>query len=477
MEFHRPSKRVVNGPGVPAPPSLPSRVYLLTDGPEALHARLDLVDRAERTLELQYYLWHADEAGALLAERVMAAADRGVRVRILLDDIDLHGRDGALLAFHAHPRIELRLFNPFRRGWLRLFEWLTRFGELNRRMHNKALVADDQRCIVGGRNVGNEYYGLARDVAFNDLDIVACGAVAMEVRKSFDVYWENKRARPMSEVAGPESALASGPGVFRTMLEMKAAQGREKLSLQDQVETPPDERPWYRDAVEANARLLADPPEKSWSRRARKRGLATALGRAMSQAEQEVLIVSPYFVPRRRVLARLTGLARRGVKVRVLTNSLASNDVIVVHAGYAPKRPALLRAGVELFELKPDGGQLRRSGKAKLQFRPSEGRASLHAKLFIIDRRFVLIGSFNLDPRSARLNTEMGILVDCPALAREAAAFSESLMAEANQVALVDNQLVWKGNDGQLMREEPHAGRGLRLLVTLLGWLPIEEHL
>jgi putative cardiolipin synthase len=475
MEFHRSSERIVNREDAPAP--RPSRVYLLTDGPEALHARLDLMDRAERTLELQYYLWHADEAGAVLAGRVLAAADRGVRVRVLLDDIDLEGRDAGLLAFHAHPRIEVRLFNPFRRGWLRFFEWLTRFGELNRRMHNKALISDDTRCVVGGRNIGNEYFGLDPEVAFNDLDIVADGPVALEARRSFDAYWVNKRALPMGEIAGPESAFASGPGVFRTVLDFLAARGREMLSRQDQPGTPADERPWNRDAVEANARLLADPPEKSWSRRARRRGLATALGQAMEKAKEEVLIVSPYFVPRRRLLARLTGLAGRGVKVRVLTNSLASNDVIVVHAGYSPKRPALLRGGVELFELKPDGGQLRRSGKAKLQFRPSEGRASLHAKLFIIDRKTIFIGSFNLDPRSARLNTEMGILVDCPALAREAAVFAESLLAEANEVGLENERLFWRDADGTVTQNEPHAGWGLRLLVTVLGWLPIEEHL
>lgn len=475
MEFHRSSERIVKAEETAAPQ--PSRVYLLTDGPEALHARLDLIDNAERTLELQYYLWHADEAGGLLAERVLAAADRGVRVRVLLDDIDLDGRDAGLLAFHSHPRIEVRLFNPFRRGWLRFFEWLTRFGELNRRMHNKALVADDSRCVVGGRNIGNEYFGLDPEVAFNDLDVVADGPVALEARKSFDAYWENKRARPMGEIAGPDSGFASGPGAFRIALGFLAARGREVLSRQDIAETPPADRPWNRDAAEAEARLLADLPEKSWSRRARRRGLATALGQAMEKAEKEILIVSPYFVPRRRLLARLTALARRGIRLRVLTNSLASNDVIVVHAGYSPKRPALLRGGVELFELKPDGGQLRRSGKAKLQFRPSEGRASLHAKLFIIDRRTVFIGSFNLDPRSARLNTEMGILVDCPALAREAAAFAESLMNEANEVGLENNRLFWRAADGVVTKQEPHAGWGLRLLVTVLGWLPIEEHL
>ncbi|MFM7179920.1 MAG: phospholipase D-like domain-containing protein [Verrucomicrobiales bacterium] len=460
-----------------APVSHPSRVYLLTDGPEALHARLDLIDQAERTLELQYYLWHADEAGAVLAERMLAAADRGVRVRVLLDDIDLDGRDAGLLAFHAHPRIEVRLFNPFRRGWLRFFEWLTRFGELNRRMHNKALVSDDVRCVVGGRNIGNEYFGLDPEVAFNDLDIAADGPVALEARKSFDAYWESKRARPVGEVVEPGSAFASGPGAFRAALDFLAARGREVLARQDLAEMPPEARPWNRDAAEAKAQLLADPPEKSWSRRARKRGLATALAVAMESAETEVLIVSPYFVPRRRLLTRLTGLTRRGVKVRVLTNSLASNDVIAVHAGYSPKRPALLRGGVGLFELKPDGGQLRRSGKAKLQFRPSEGRASLHAKLFVIDRKTVFIGSFNLDPRSARLNTEMGILVDCPALACEAAEFAESLMAESNEVGLADNRLFWKGADGNVTAKEPHAGLGLRLLVSLLGCLPIEEHL
>ena len=455
----------------------PSRVYLLSDGPEALYARLDLIDRAQSTLELQYYLWHADEAGAVLAERMLAAADRGVRVRVLLDDIDLDGRDAGLLAFDSHPRIEVRLFNPFRRGWARPLEWLTRFSQLNRRMHNKALVADDRRCIVGGRNIGNEYFGLDPKIAFNDLDVVVDGPVAEDVRKSFDAYWSNKRAHAVREVAEPGSALASGPGAFRSALGLLAAKGMDVLMRQDQAEAPPADQPWNRDAAQASARLLADAPGKSWSRRGRRRSLATALGQAMASAESEVLIVSPYFVPRKRVLAKLTGLAGRGTRVRVLTNSLASNDVIMVHAGYAPKRPALLRAGVGLFELKPDGGQLRRSGKAKIQFRPSEGRASLHAKLFIIDRRTVFIGSFNLDPRSARLNTEMGILVDCPALAEEAAIFAESLMAEANEVGLENGRLFWKDEDGVVTTEEPHAGLGLRLLVSLIGWLPIEEHL
>lgn len=455
----------------------PSRVYLLTDGPEALHARLDLIDRAERTLELQYYLWHADAAGALVAQRVLAAADRGVRVRLLLDDIAFGGRENGLLALHAHPRIEVRLFNPFRRGWARPLEWLTRFGELNRRMHNKALVADDLRCVVGGRNIGNEYFGLDPQVVFNDLDVVADGPVAMDVRASFDQYWENKRACPIAEVAGSGGGFASGPGAFRTALDFLAGSGKDALARLDLVEAPPEDRPWNRDAAEARARLLADAPDKSWSRRARKRGLATALGQAIARAESEVLIVSPYFVPRKRLLARLTGLAAAGVRVRVLTNSLASNDVVVVHAGYAPKRPALIRGGVGLYELKPDGGQLRRSGKAKIQFRPSEGRASLHAKLFIIDRKTIFIGSFNLDPRSARLNTEMGILVDCPALAEEAAGFAGSLMAEANEVGLENGKLFWRDPAGALVRTEPHSGWGLRLLVTLLGWLPIEEHL
>lgn len=475
MEFYRSSKRAVKSEK--APVAHPSRVYLLTDGPEALHARLDLIDDARRTLELQYYLWHADEAGALVAERMLAAADRGVLVRVLVDDIDMDGRDAGLLAFHAHPRIDVRLFNPFRRGWARPLELLTRFGQLNRRMHNKALVADDRRCIVGGRNIGNEYFGLDSKVAFNDLDVVVDGPVAADTRKSFDAYWENKRARPIGEVADLENAFPSGPGAFRTALGLLADRGREALSGQDQAEAPSVEQPWNRDAAEASARLLADPPDKSWSRRARKMSIASALGEAMAGAQSEVLIVSPYFVPRKRVLARLTDLARRGTRVRVLTNSLASNDVIAVHAGYAPKRPALLRAGVGLFELKPDGGQLRRSGKARIQFRPSEGRASLHAKLFIIDRRTVFIGSFNLDPRSARLNTEMGILVDCPTLAEEAAGFAESLMAEANELGLENGSLFWKGADGVVGTKEPHAGFGLRLLVTLLGWLPIDEHL
>jgi cardiolipin synthase C len=475
MEFHRSSERIVKAED--APPPHPSRVYLLTDGPEALHARLDLIDRAERTLELQYYLWHADEAGAVLAERVLAAADRGVRVRVLLDDIDLQGRDGGLLAFHSHPRIEVRLFNPFRRGWLRLFEWLTRFGELNRRMHNKALISDDSRCVVGGRNIGNEYFGLDPEVAFNDLDIVADGPVALEARKSFDAYWDNKRARPMGEIAGPESAFASGPGAFRTALDFLATRGREALTRQDQAETPPEDRPWNRDAEEAKARLLADPPDKSWSRRARKRGLATALALAMERAQEEVLIVSPYFVPRRRLLARLTGLAGRGIKVRVLTNSLASNDVIVVHAGYAPKRPALLRGGVGLFELKPDGGQLRRSGKAKAAI-PSFRGARQPARQTFCHRpedgfhRLLQLGSAfgPLEYGNGHPRRLPGSRTGRGGLRRIPPGRSQRGRTRKQPTLLESGK--WRGDGKRTPRR-----MGNPFLVTLLGWLPIEEHL
>ncbi len=459
------------------PENLPSQVYLLSDGPEALRVRLDLIDGATSTLDLQYYLWHGDAAGALVASRVLAAADRGVRTRILLDDIDTGGRDQSLLAFHSHSNIEVKLFNPFHSRWLRPLEVLTRFRELNRRMHNKALVADGTHCVVGGRNIGNEYFGMDREVAFNDLDILTVGPATSGVRESFDAYWNCGLAVEMGAVAKFDPQ--SGPGTLRAALELASEDGEKILqSLGNDDTTGP--KAWMAGLVDAEVKLLADPPDKSWKRKPRKNSLASKLGEAMESANEEVLIVSPYFVPRRRVLELLIGLRQRGVRVDVLTNSLASNDVVAVHAGYAPKRKELLRHGVGLYELQPDAGQLRRSGKARIHFRPSSGRSSLHAKLFIIDRKHSFIGSFNLDPRSARLNTEMGMMVDCTALAAETAGFAASLMDSAYEVTLDDNApggLRWSTSSGVVFHREPHAGRGARLLVKLLGLLPIEAQL
>lgn len=455
----------------------PSRVYMLADGPEALRVRLDLIDGATRSLEMQYYLWHGDAAGALVAAHVLAAADRGVRTRILLDDIDTRGRDQSLLAFHAHPNIEVKLFNPFRRRWLRPLEVLTRFRELNRRMHNKALVADDTHCVVGGRNIGNEYFGMDPLVSFNDLDILTVGSATAGVRESFDAYWNCGLAVDMCEVA--KFSPQGGPGTFRAALEMASVAGQAMLDSLDPREATTS-KAWMAELADAEVKLLADPPEKSWKRKRRKLGLASRLGRAIEMATEEVLIVSPYFVPRRRVLDLLIGLRKRGIRVNVLTNSLASNDVVAVHSGYAPKRKELLRHGIGLFELQPDAGQLRRSGKAKIHFRPSSGRSSLHAKLFVIDRRHSFIGSFNLDPRSAQLNTEMGMMVDCPALATETAGFAASLMDSAYEVTHDDRAaggLRWSTRNGVVFHREPHAGWGARLLVKLLGLLPIEAQL
>lgn len=456
-----------------------SRVYLLADGPEALRVRLALIDGARSRLAMQYYLWHGDDAGAMVAARTLAAADRGVSVRILLDDIDTAGLDGFLLTFQAHPHIELKVFNPIKRGWLRPWEILTRFTELNRRMHNKAMVADGDRCVVGGRNIGSPYFGLDPRMAFNDLDILGTGAVAAQTEACFDAYWACPRSVTVTDIGAVEPD--AGPGTLRTMLELVAARGAERLAVVSRGD-PVGMDSWRDLLSPADAEVIADPPDKSWRRGKRKMNLASRLGRTLQQARHEVLIVSPYFVPRRGVIDKLARLCDRGVDLRVLTNSQASNDVVAVHAGYAPKRRALLERGVELFELQPDGGQLRKSGKAKIRFRPSTSLASLHAKVFVIDRTRCFIGSFNLDPRSVRLNTEMGVMVDSPAIAAEAAEFALALMDSAYKVTLVADadgrkRLRWTSSGGRTYDHDPHAGIGARLLVRLLGLLPIEAQL
>ena len=476
---------------MPTPIARNSSVLLLENGPDALAVRIAMATAAKQSLDLQYYLWHHDSAGCLLAYHVLAAADRGVRVRLLLDDVDTGGMDEILAAFNAHPYISVRLFNPFRNRWLRPLEILTRFRELNRRMHNKAMCCDRRVCVVGGRNIGSAYFGLSawerendaantETPAFDDIDLLASGAAADDTSALFDQYWEC----PLSVASHTLFGTAAGRVLPDTLRRTLANVAERTTGAMASLRASPTEplTDWLVRCVPAELRLLADPPDKSWTRRKRKFTLASQLGRALDAATREVWIVSPYFVPRRGVQEQLGGLRRRGVSVHVLTNSQASNDVLAVHAGYAPKRRGLLRAGVELREFQPNAAQLRASGKAKIHFSPSHGRSSLHAKIYIIDRQRCFIGSFNLDPRSARLNTEMGFMVDCPQIANLAIKYAESLASTAYRLSLESPEtplspILWSSPNDQQYTRDPHTGWAARMLVRLLAFFPIEAQL
>jgi putative cardiolipin synthase len=456
-----------------------SGLHVFTEPHDAFAARVLLADKAERTVDAQYFIWHDDAVGMLLWQALWNAAERGVRVRLLLDDATGSAAlDPLLAALDAHPNIELRLYNPFVGRGSRAWGYVSDLGRLNQRMHNKSFTADNQATIVGGRNIADEYFGAAEGLGFADLDVIAIGPVVHEVSKEFDLYWNSASAFPAAPFvgAGGPAAEAALKARFATVQDDPRARQyldavRGAAFLQDlmarrlQIE-------W------TTAQVLYDDPGKTLDGGAdEKLLLMPVLIRRMGEPRRSLDIVSPYFVPGAVGTAGLTELARKGVRVRVLTNSLASSDERVVHAGYMKRRQDLLRAGVELYEMKPGAadGSLRvrgRIGPAKV--------AGLHAKSYAVDGERAFIGSFNLDQRSAHLNTEMGLVIDSPAFAEELAAVLDDALEYAYSVRLApDGQnLQWlerrASGETVLYDVDPESTAWQRFQVSFLAGLPID---
>lgn len=461
----------------------------LGNGLDAFVARLALAEMAERTLDVQYYLFHDDATGRLLAAHLVRAADRGVRVRLLLDDMDMGGRDAGLAAVASHPNIEVRLFNPFPSRTMRVLNFLSHFGTVTRRMHNKSFTADNQVTIVGGRNIGDEYFEAAEGVNFGDMDVWAVGPVVREVSSAFDRYWNSDLAFPVTAFDIDTDPALVARARERLAQEIETlpgtAYGRrlQEASLTQRLEAGELDLYW------ATSRLLYDLPEKvRTDPDDRSTHLGPELGELLAAVETDLILVSPYFVPGRDGAALLRSLVERGCRVTVLTNSLAATDVPAVHAGYARYRRGLLEAGVELYEMRPTAttveAQERRFG---------ESQASLHAKTLVFDRESVLVGSMNLDPRSNLLNTEMGILIESPELAELVAQWRETDLPEvawrvelepgagADSPGSAGYRLVWTGlENGQPVRrhdKEPDAGLWERFQAFIFRVLPVERQL
>jgi len=402
-------------PLVAAHPGL-SGIHALPTVHSAFAARALLAAAAERSLDVQYYIWHDDVSGGLLVEALRLAADRGVRVRLLLDDNNTAGMDPLLAALDAHPNVELRLYNPFVQRQFRPLGYVTEFSRLNRRMHNKSFTADNQATIVGGRNVGDEYFAAGEEVGFADLDVLAVGPVVNEVSKSFDLYWSSASAYPAASVI----AKSAGDGHAELARRAQALQKEPRAhSYLDSVAQSPIMRDLASGQLAldwARTTVHYDDPAKTLARRAELEQtlMLPRLAKTVGEARSGFDVVSPYFVPTRSGAEGFAELARRGVKVRVLTNSLAATDVSTVHAGYAKWRPTLLDAGVQLFELQRSAGI---GDKDQRLLLTGSSAASLHAKTFAVDGERIFIGSFNLDPRSAALNTELGFVIESPRLA------------------------------------------------------------
>jgi putative cardiolipin synthase len=443
---------------------------------DAFAARVLLAAAAEKSLDLQYYIWHGDQTGYLLFEAIWRAAERGVRVRILLDDANTEGEDETIVALDAHPNIEIRLYNPLMERKARLLNFMTDFTRVNRRMHNKSFTADNQVAILGGRNIGNEYFGAGDEVVFSDLDVIAIGPAVKEVSKEFDLYWNSASAYPVKLIIGsPAADAAKLEGKFAAArADPESAKYIEALRRTQLVEDLIAHKltlDW------ADARVVADDPAKTLDTAARKDVLLlTEVLPLMGPPNASFDLVSPYFVPGDEGTASLERLAQRGVKVRVLTNSLAATDVAPVHAGYAKRRCDLLRAGVRLYELKPSA----RPYEKEMKTVGSSSAVQLHAKTSEVDGERIFVGSFNFDQRSALLNTEMGMVIESPALARRlAGALDTELPRQAYELRIAADgrcpEWIEHTPSGEVRYEvDPGTGAAKRGWIQFLELLPIE---
>jgi putative cardiolipin synthase len=465
---------------------------LLQGGAGALMTRAALADLAERSIDLKYFIYEPDETGAFLLERLIAAAERGVRVRVLLDDYALGFEDLALARIvDEHPLIEIRVYNPFpdRARWSRPLQAAFHLDRLGRRMHNKVFAVDGQVAILGGRNIGNHYFEGAAEANFRDLDVLASGPIVRDVARQFDEYWNSPVAVPVSAFVAPyhERAPTQQLADLRRLAFAEHGPHAEYAQRKDVVVgrllKGDPEMVWAKGTLvaEVPVREAPDPqrPARELSEVSRK--LAAERGRA----QNEVVMVMAYYVPGERGVEVMSELTRRGVRVRILTNSLASTDVLAVHAGYSPYRAGLLAAGVELHEYRPDAQRPARTGQV---MRAGESASALHAKVIVYDRRLIWVGSANSDPRSRRLNTEGGFLIDSAVLAERLLARIEDDLSLQHSWRLsldgkegsAEKRIAWSGiRDVVLVRlyEEPGAGFDRRLRAWLYSLVPGLEDL
>lgn len=510
--------------------------FLLLEGPQAAYgSRLALIDAAQKTLDLQYYAIHADASTGRLLRGVVAAARRGVRVRVLLDDFHSTGRNALVMRLAFEPHIEMRMFNPLAgaRGSTigRMVNAISDFDRVQQRMHNKLFIADNAMGVTGGRNLGDAYFGIAETGNFIDLDVLAAGPIVQDLSRSFDSYWNDERAYPVQSLVSHAELLK-----IRDDLKPDDAAQRERDQKQGGTPKPPDGEPRPADAGPTDAqraavwdekpldlrtaaftwapavvmsdkpaKIAAEPGDTTTTGSASNPGLVVtqpsdapkaATGRVaalekasdaaadgdtvvsgllelIGRARSDLTIVSPYFVPGTDMKQAFAAARARGVRVRVLTNSLASNDAPVAHVGYARHREELLAMGVELYEMRSEQAGLGSAFGASGSSGVGESRSMLHAKVLVMDGRLLVVGSMNLDLRSQLQNTEIALLIRSDDLSRAAAARIDQAMRQAAwHVEQTDGRLVWHAPEGSHLQDahtEPDTSAGLRLLLKLFG--------
>ncbi|MFI5447726.1 phospholipase D family protein [Polaromonas sp. UC242_47] len=482
---------------------------LVSNAELAFTSRMALINAAQKTLDIQYYAIHADETTDRMFDALRAAATRGVRIRILLDDFNTTGKNAQVLKLAFVPNIELRLFNPLPGGrgsvFFRILASLKDVARIQRRMHNKTFIADNAVAITGGRNLGETYFGQGQETNFIDADVLSAGRITRELSQSFDQYWNNPLAYPVQSLltAGEIEALkptaplatASADGLAapspagvadptkREVRTTTAPNGTVTAIAPLPDTTRLSQLPW----IWASSVLLADKPSKIAADaddvREAQDTAVDGLLQLMSQASSDLLIVSPYFVPGRRMMTQLAAIRQKGVRIRVLTNSLASNDAPAAHVGYARYRKELLALGIEIYEMRAEQqGTL--SSISGLGSSGSGGgsRASLHAKVVVQDKRLLVVGSLNLDLRSQLQNTEVALIIRSRKLSADATRLIElALSSGAYKVELqTDGQLIWRAPQGSGLADtsiEPDASLGLKLMLKLLGPFAPDEML
>lgn len=461
---------------------------LLGSGLDAFATRLILMEAAETSLDVQSYLFHNDTTAKLFTHYLLRAADRGVRVRMLLDDFGHEGQEALFSALIQHPNISIQLFNPFGSRILPHLSFITNFSRANRRMHNKSFIADNQAAIIGGRNIGDTYFAADLYTNFSDLDVLGIGEFAPKVSGAFDLYWNHKLAVPVEHLARKSSPKKLAKVRRQLLLASSSERSRQyverlqTLALLDELKSGQIELYW------AQSELVYDHPDKILNAPTDDTGhMAPALMELLADATHEALIVSPYFIPANTGIEMFRNWIHSGASVTVLTNSLSANDVPLVHAGYAAYRKSLIKEGVTLWELQPT---VKRPKKRKLRDKkPNSSKASLHAKSMIFDRDTMFIGSMNLDPRSINLNTEIGVVIFNPTMADFASnVLQQELPHHAWRLDIQKSKRWWGHSESLVWLDEstspaslvsldiePEATRWRRFQAWLFRFLPLER--
>ena len=460
-----------------------SGYHPIVTGANAFAARSILTGMATRNIDAQYYIWHNDQAGQLLLKDLWEAAERGVIVRLLLDDFNNSAKfDQHLLRFASHPNIAVRIINPLMHRKFSTLNYVTGLPRINRRMHNKSMTFDKQITIIGGRNIGNEYLSNDQSSQFADLDVLLIGKVVADIDNSFASYWSSPLSFDIETLAKFDDDVT--PDFLKAL---------DKLGI-DEENNEGSSLTVYKAAIKdstidtdlinkrvpfrwTDMQFLSDDVGKLSKSVSSETNLVHQLRTLLGSPTKKLTIISSYFVPTKDGVDTLVKLAKSGVDIKILTNSFDATDVTAVHSGYSQWRPSLLRSGVKIYELKSTAAEEKRDNK--LWRARSQSSTSLHAKTFAVDDYQVFIGSYNVDPRSANINTEMGVIINDDELARQLhGALSDDLLNQAYEVKLLDNgSLEWHTmEDGKevVYESEPRVDMSDHIWLTIMSWLPID---